>query len=577
MKQNNKKLVLYITNGNYSSICEKNLNNEKIFLAQNKYKINSLIIYLKSKPNSKENNEIASIILNKNLNNGQNKFIEQLIDLKRKKIKQSQINEKFKSISYKLNNIEKRLRDSENEYSNFVNANKEQLMMNEFTRIFMKYESKIINYKSIPFDYLNQIKLKENLNSDFEINIILLHSEEEILNKDIYSELKVEPPNSINVYDLTYNYGYYVYTLDGIKNELSKKSKKKIYIIISLYTQLDDYVFLYQLFPLIPNYLSYLYIIEKTEIIFDIVYFDKSHIIKYKNSLDAEKEIKIDIEKKLEEIKNNYIKYFIYSKKYYKILDEYNKLYKDIIITNQDNIINDQKKMKFKEIIKEHKALLIDKISQDISFILSFSTKHKNEIKQLIGEELESIIDVIEQPIIKGFIEQQTVTNELSFILDNFIKTLKENNNNNIYENLKEEKKDIKFKDEIISINGIQEIYMDDNVNNDNDDNTSNSNDDNDNGDYLRLTNKDGDGDGADDNKDDGQNKNSFANHTSNIDNENNFKINLLIEEIKNKLKYSITLINLKLYYKYFGTVISKYFINNVMKSISKKVLEEGK
>ena len=318
--------------------------------------------------------------------------------------------------------------------------------------------------------------------------------------------------------------------------------------------------------------MSYLYIIEKTENIFDINYFDKSHIIKYKNSLDAEKEIKIDIEKKLEEIKNNYIKYFIYSKKYYKILDEYNKLYKDIIITNQDNIINDQKKMKFKEIIKEHKALLIDKISQDISFILSFSTKHKNEIKQLIGKKLESIIDEIEQSINKKFIEQQTVTNELSFILDNFIKTLKENNNNNIYENLKEEEKDIKFKDEIISINGIQEIYMDDNVNNDNDDNTSNSNDDNDNGDYLLLTNKDGDGDGADD-----KNKNNFANYTSNIDNENNFKINLLIEEIKNKLKYSITLINLKIYYKYFWTVISKYFINNSMKSISKKVLEEGK
>ena len=577
MKQNNKKLVLYITNGDYSSICQKNLNNEEIVLAQNKYEINSLIIYLKSKPNSKENNEIDSIILNKNLNNGQNKFIEQLIDLKRKKIKQSLINEKFKSVSYKLNNIEKRLRDSENEYSNFVKANKEQLMMNEFTSIFLKYESKINNYKSIPFDYLNQIKLKDNLNSDFEINIILLHSEKEILNKDIYSELKVEPPNSINVYDLTYNCSNSFHALDGIKDELSKKSKKKIYIIISLYTELDDYVFLYQLFPFIANYLSYLYIIEKTEISGNIKAFDKSHIIKYKNSLDAEKEIKIDIEKKFEEIKNNYIKYFTYSQKYYKILDEYNKLYKDIIITNQDNIINDQKKMKFKEIIKEHKALLIDKISQDISFILSFSTKHKNEIKQLIGKELESIIDLIEQSIIKRFIEQQTVTNELSFILDNFIKTLKENNNNNIYENLKEEEKDIKFKDEIISINGIQEIYMDDNVNNDNDDNTSNSNDDNDNGDYLLLTNKDGDGDGADDNKDDGQNKNSFANHTSNIDNENNFKINLLIEEIKNKLKYSITLINLKLYYKYFWTAISKFFINNVMKSISKKVLEEDK
>ena len=43
----------------------------------------------------------------------------------------------------------------------------------------------------------------------------------------------------------------------------------------------------------------------------------------------------------------------------------------------------------------------------------------------------------------------------------------------------------------------------------------------------ILLTNKDGDGVDDDD-----KNKNNFANHTSNIDNENNFKINLLIEEV---------------------------------------------
>ena len=58
---------------------------------------------------------------------------------------------------------------------------------------------------------------------------------------------------------------------------------------------------------------------------------------------------------------------------------------------------------------------------------------------------------------------------------------------------------------------------------------------------------------------------------------ENAFKIDFLLQEIEDKLKYSIILINLKLYYKFFSTVISKIFINNVSKLLSKEVLEGKK
>ena len=58
MKKDNEKLILFLTNGEYSKIYNKNFKNEKIIRIQNENNINSLIIYLNNNHNSKENNVI---------------------------------------------------------------------------------------------------------------------------------------------------------------------------------------------------------------------------------------------------------------------------------------------------------------------------------------------------------------------------------------------------------------------------------------------------------------------------------------------------------------------------------------
>ena len=150
------------------------------------------------------------------------------------------------------------------------------------------------------------------------------------------------------------------------------------------------------------------------------------------------------------------------------------------------------------------------------------------------------------------------------------MKNLAENDQNSIYKNLSEEEKNYKYDEEIFSEDGIQKIYKDD----DSDENESNEIIE----DGSKNVNKDKvegifNNFGVVDNK-----INNNQNITEDqISTENTFKIDFLIQEIEDKLKYSIILINLKLYYKFFSTVISKIFINNVSKLLSEEVLKGKK
>ncbi len=172
---------------------------------------------------------------------------------------------------------------------------------------------------------------------------------------------------------------------------------------------------------------------------------------------------------------------------------------------------------------------------------MSLSFDGKNSITNLIEKDLKEIITKNNKEIIDAFLEYQTITSELSKILNNFIKALKDNNNNDIFKNFNEETPNIQYVDEIISIDGIQEIYEDD-IDDEIIERESISEEDN--GDDI--LNKE------DSNKFDIKNENEEKSNEKQIDNEDEFKINLLIKEIEDILKYSILLINLKIYYKYF-------------------------
>ena len=313
-----------------------------------------------------------------------------------------------------------------------------------------------------------------------------------------------------------------------------------------------------------------MYFITKKENSFDSVYFHNSHVKKYIYHQEIENDIKKDIENSLEEIQDNYKNYLIINRKYTRILDEYNKLYKYTLMTSEYNKIN-KEKMRYKELINEHKQLLIEKIAQDISFIISLTLKYKNNIKDLIKEDLESIINKTNENVIQLFLNEKSIIKELSNILNDFMKNLEENDKNSIYKNLTEEEKNFKYEEEIISEDGIQKIYKDD----DSDENEINDIIE----DESKIVNE--------------EKKEEFCNNISvgdnkiiNIDEnilkdeistENSFKVDFNIQDIEDKLKYSIILINLKLYYKFFYNEISKIFINNVLRVLSEQVLERRK
>ena len=581
MTKNNKKLILFLTNGEYTKLLNKKFNDEKIFKAQNRYNINSLIIYLNNNYNSIERNNIDNLIMNHDLNKGKNKFIDELINLKKKKLEQSIINDKFKNISFQLNVVEKKLRTIEKDYAFFIKKEKNNLMMNELTSLFFEKEKEINQYINYTFDAFNKIKISEKINFDYEINIILLYEKNDNLDKKSFLVLNDNKIYNIKVYDLEYDGNLFCFnSFEKVKADLIKKRNKKIFIIIFKFDKMNYFTFLNT--PsrnLITNYLSYLYFITQKNYqsdSFELIEFHKNHIKIYKDIEHVEKVIINDIENKFEVIKNNYHKFFINNLKYNKILEEYNKSYKyKIMIPAGNNNIN-EKQIDYENKINEHKQLLIEKISQDISFFLSLSIQNKNNIKTLIEKDFESIINTNDNNVIDLFLENQTITNELRDIMNKFITIIKDNNNNKINMDLSDEEEkgemDIllnKYYNEIISINGIQEIYDDDEDCEDNkiDEKESIS----DNGEDI-FNNSDVD---EDSNK--FKNNNEDKTTKNETDKENNFKINYLIEEIKYNLKYSIKLINLKLYYKFFSNVISKIFINDVSKLISQKVIETEK
>ena len=107
LSNNNNKVILFISNGDYEQFYERNLNMKTKFIkAQNIFKVNSLLVYFRDKNYSKENDIINYLIFNNNLNNINNtsniaqncfyqnkkKFIDNLAKQKQKNIKQNIIN-----------------------------------------------------------------------------------------------------------------------------------------------------------------------------------------------------------------------------------------------------------------------------------------------------------------------------------------------------------------------------------------------------------------------------------------------------------------------------------------------------
>ena len=426
-------------------------------------------------------------------------------------------------------------------------------------------------FKVINFEKIKNLNKDENIKLDFEINIILLHNKNDKINIALFEQLKENKYNvKINVYDIDYKYfDNYFTSFERVKNELLKKKNKKIYIIISLYSNAEDSHLLGIIINYLkPNYLSYLFYIEKKPSP-ENIYFHNNHIKKYIYGNQTENIIIDDIIKKFTEIKSNYQNYLMIREKYIRILQEYDKNYRYKVIATSDDFINEGKN-ELEKIINEHKELLIEKIAQDISFVLCLSIHKKNEIKNLIQEDLKVIIEKNNDEIINSFLNYQHITDELKNDLEKYIKNIGKNNNNIILEKLEEQiTNNVDNKNEIIAINGIPQIFNKDEfeeeeikvIQNEN-------NDDSDEGEDIATDYKD--------NNVELDNKSDYEQ----IDKENKVQeetiivISFLTKEIKNKFKYSITLINLNLFYKIFCNIIRKIFVDISFNSISLNIIE---
>ena len=356
----------------------------------------------------------------------------------------------------------------------------------------------------------------------------------------------------------------------------------------------------------INTYLSYLFLISenKSNLNMNFTYFYHTHIFTFEISEDIYSKIKNEIENLSSKIGNNFEKFIIKYLKYKKIIKEYNKLYKYTLfapitdengINNENNKNNENSKNKvknknndknnnlknksLKDIIEEHESLFIKKISQDISFYLGLTTENNKYIENLLKQDILNIVE--NKELIDEFIQENKVTIDLKDTLNKLFIILKENNNNNKM-NLNEEEISGNISQvEIISLNGIHQFYEDENEIEEGsmmvDEIDEGDNDINDSLLDINLIEKirtQNENIKKRDNKENIK-SNEISQNNSQIDDENNFKIDYLVDEVKDNIRYSLTLITLKLYYKFFLSMISKILISASHKLLSENIVKE--
>ena len=154
LSNNNNKVILFISNGDYEQFYERNLHTRTKFIkAQTIFKVNSLLVYIKDNNYSRENDIINYLIFSNDSNNNvdnsnmtqntfyqnKKKFIDNLAEQKKKNIKQNIINNNFRKVSYQLCDIERRINYIGKEYSQFLKDKKpESKKMNDaFVDLFI--------------------------------------------------------------------------------------------------------------------------------------------------------------------------------------------------------------------------------------------------------------------------------------------------------------------------------------------------------------------------------------------------------------------------------------------------------
>ena len=250
-------------------------------------------------------------------------------------------------------------------------------------------------------------------------------------------------------------------------------------------------------------------------------------------------------------MKTNYSLYVINRVKYNKIINEYNKSYKYEILADSE----DKNSSDIESNIEQYKELFVEKIKQDLSFYLTLSLTDKNKIKISFKSELLKIID--EESFISDFLDDNSLINDFKEIISNFMDILYENNND-------EQFNEIFKNDDILTVNGVPYIYQNNNKKDEAKKDKTTSlpkNQINEFNEFLKKLQK---------NESDKKEKvETLCKYT---------QVPLLADDVKDNLKLYLKLINIKLYYKFFMSVVLKSFDDTLLNSLAYLIVEnEGK
>jgi hypothetical protein len=406
---------------------------------------------------------------------------------------------------------------------------KEEIIKNINLQAKKLFNLKILGLNKIATD-LNRINFIFLHYSEMNMNNIMQNLQQKIINSNVFEFLYVNTTKK--------NKNFQLFSSTNPEYEkLVKFNKNCVNIFIFEY---DDIYFIPLLNELCnniaTNYLSYLFIFNHNstrEI--DISYFDifhKNHIYFFLYSNEILKEIIIKFEKIQSQMKKNYSLYLTNRVKYNSIINEYNKLYKYEIFVDKE----DKKYSDLEDIIEQYKDLFVEKIKQDLCFYLTLSLKDKNKIEISFKSDLFKIID--EDSAINDFLDENTLINDFKTIVCNFLNVLFDNNNDEQFNDT------FKKDDDILTVNGIPYIFQ------------SNNTKDEDKNDKSIFSPKNQINE-----------FNNFLKSLQNVDSDKKKKVedfrkyaqvSLLSDEIKNNLRLSLKIINIKLFYRFFMSVVLK-------------------
>ena len=405
---NNKKLLLFITDGTYSNY--KNIKKNNFLTCQTKLQVDSLLVFRNK--NFLFRTKLLEKIFKKYKKEEAKLFNDEINEQFEIIMKESFLSENYEKVVKKLTNFEKKIKHMKNDLFDYSIKNEKFIILcNLVMKTISKREIKNIskdNFEKAKRKFVKLVAPIEKVETKYYI---------------IYDDYYEKNQQRKSLIETLRNKK--IQYIEGKDMDILGKNSKKIYKIIIFFIA-EPSIFLGYNCPIMIN-LQNEYHINK----FHKIYFyiddenDKIKLEPFKLILNLNFDYICDknhYDKIIEKIEKDEYKDELY-KKYIIYLNE-EKIYK-VIIDQYINLFDKSIYGKKKESSKNEQ--LLNKINQDIQFFQNFeinnnitlNTETKTAINNLFNEE-------IIKKIINEFIDQKNILNEIEDILLNFENEIQE-------------------------------------------------------------------------------------------------------------------------------------------------------